>query len=152
MSWVVRMWFSYRSRGAYKRELEEFGMVLALIGNSLALMVGAMALVNFLNSCVSGIAERKEEFATLQAIGMTKKQLLGVLRRENLYTVLWAVIPGYLVGHLLSVAAIYKASESIDYLAWNITLLPGIILAVVACLLSMVYPNRRTDIGDKKHA
>lgn len=140
---------AYRSKGIYKRQLEEFGLRLALIGNGFALLVGMMALVNFFNSCVSGIAARKEEFATLQAIGMTKRQLLGVLRRENLYTVLWAVIPGYLIGHLVSAGVISRVSAGIGYLALDVTLLPGIILAITACLLSMVYPNRRTDLGDR---
>jgi putative ABC transport system permease protein len=142
---------SYRSRGVYKSQLDEFGRMIALIGNGLALVVGLMSLVNFLNSCISGIAERREEFATLQAIGMTKEKLIKVVRRENLYTILLAVIPGYVIGHLLSAILIQKASESIEYVAWNITLLPGLVLALGITLLSMVYPNRKTDIGDRKY-
>ncbi len=140
---------SIRSRGTYKTMLERFGMQIALIGNGLALLVGMMALVNFLNSAVSGIAERKEEFSTLQAIGMMKRLLLKVLRLENLYTVLWAVIPGFLVGQLLSAAAVNKISETIPYFKWNATVLPGLLLSVVIILIAMIYPNRRTDIGDR---
>lgn len=140
---------SIRSRGTYKAMLERFGMQIALIGNGLALLVGMMALVNFLNSTVSGIAERKEEFSTLQAIGMMKRLLLKVLRLENLYTVLWAVIPGFLIGQLLSAAAVNKISETLPYFKWNATVLPGLLLAVVIILIAMIYPNRRTDIGDR---
>lgn len=140
---------SYRSKGTYQAGLERVGMTVSLFGNGLALMVGMMALVNFLNSTVSGIAERKEEFSTLQAIGMMKRLLLKVLRLENIYTVLLAVIPGYLIGHFLSVAAIYKASESLPYLRCHVTLLPGILLAVLMGALSIVYPSRGTDIGNK---
>lgn len=124
--------------------------MVSLFGNGLALMVGMMALVNFLNSTVSGIAERMEEFSTLQAIGMMKRLLLKVLRLENVYTVLLAVIPGYLVGHFLSVAAIHKASESLPYLKCHVTLLPGLLLATLVGVLSMVYPNRGTDLGGKR--
>lgn len=141
---------SYRSKGTYRAGLERVGMTVSLFGNGLALLVGLMALVNFLNSTVSGIAERKEEFSTLQAIGMMKRLLLKVLRMENAYTVLLAVIPGYLTGQFLSVAAIRKASESLPYLRCHVTLMPGIFLAVLIGVLSMVYPNGRTDIGDKR--
>lgn len=141
---------SYRSKGTYRAGLERVGMTVSLFGNGLALLVGLMALVNFLNSTVSGIAERKEEFSTLQAIGMMKRLLLKVLRMENAYTVLLAVIPGYLTGQCLSVAAIRKASESLPYLRCHVTLMPGIFLAVLIGVLSMVYPNGRTDIGDKR--
>lgn len=124
--------------------------MIALIGNGLAVLIGVMALVNFLNSTVSGIAERKEEFSTLQAIGMMKRLLLKVLRLENLYTVFLAVIPGFLIGQLVSAAMIRKASESLPYLKWNGTFLPGILLAVVIVVLTMINPNRRTDVGDRK--
>lgn len=140
---------SYRSKGTYRAGLERVGMIVSLFGNGLALLVGMMALVNFLNSTVSGIAERKEEFSTLQAIGMMRRLLLKVLRLENLYTVLWAVIPGFLVGQLVSAAAVNKISETIPYFKWNATVLPGVLLSAVIILIAMIYPNRRTDIGDR---
>lgn len=141
---------SYRSKGTYRAGLERVGMTVSLFGNGLAVLVGMMALVNFVNSTVSGIAERKEEFSTLQAIGMMKRLLLRVLRLENVYTVLLAVIPGYLIGHFLSVAAIHKASVSIPYIRCHVTLLPGLLLAVLIGALSLVHPNRRTDLGDRR--
>lgn len=141
---------TYRSKGTYRESLDRLGMLVSLLGYGLAVVVGVMALVNFLNSNVSGIAERKEEFSTLQAIGMMKRLLLKVLRLENLYTVLLAVIPGYLLGQSVSVLMIHKVSESIPYLKCNLMLLPGILLSVLIGILSMVYPNRRTDIGDQR--
>lgn len=141
---------SCRSKGTYRHAMEQFAMEIGLIGNGLAVLVGVMALVNFLNSTVSSIAERKEEFSTLQAIGMMKRLLLKVLRLENLYTVLCAVIPGYLIGHIISVAALRKASEALPYIQPDTALLPGIALAVAIAGLSMIYPNRRTDVGDSK--
>lgn len=141
---------SIRSRSTYKEGLDRFAVEIGLIGNGLAVLVGVMALVNFLNSTVSGIAERKEEFLTLQAIGMMKGLLLKVLRLENLYTVLWAVVPGFLIGQLISAVAIGKISETIPYFRWDGTILPGIVLAAVIVALSMIYPNRKTDVGDRK--
>lgn len=141
---------SYRSKGVYREGLDRLGMIVSLFGNGLAVIVGMMALVNFINSSVSGIAERKEEFSTLQAIGMMKRLLLKVLRLENLYTILLAVIPGYLLGQSVSVVMIHKVSERIPYLKCDVTLPPGILLSVLIVMLSMLYPNRRTDIGDRK--
>lgn len=139
-----------RSKGTYKEGIERLAAEIGLIGNGLAILVGVMAMVNFLNSTVSGIAERKEEFSTLQAIGMMKRLLIKILRLENLYTVLWAVIPGFVIGQLVSAAAIIKASELLPYFKWNGTVLPGVLLAVVIVVVSMIYPNKRTDVGDYK--
>lgn len=141
---------SIRSRSTYKEGLDRFAMEISLIGNGLAVLVGVMALVNFLNSTVSGITERKKEFATLQAIGMMKSLLLRVLRLENLYIVLWAVTPGFVLGQFISAAAINKISKTLPYFRWNGTILPGVLLAAVIILIAMVYPNRRTDLGYRK--
>ena len=141
---------SIRSKGTYKEGIDRLAMEIGLIGNGLAVLVGVMALVNFLNSTVSGIAERKEEFSTLQAIGMMKRLLLKVLRLENLYTVLCAVVPGFLIGQFASAVVIGKASEFLPYFKWNGTVLPGVLLAVVIILIAVIYPNRRTDVGYRK--
>lgn len=141
---------SIRSRSTYKEGLDRFAMEIGLIGNGLAVLVGVMALVNFLNSTVSGIAERREEFSTLQAIGMMRRLLLRVLRLENLYTVLWAVVPGFLLGQFISAVAINKISETLPYFRWKGTVLPGVLLAAVIILIAMIYPNKRTDIGYRK--
>lgn len=138
---------SIRSRSTYKEGIDRFAMEIGLIGNGLAILVGVMALVNFINSTVSSIAERREEFSTLQAIGMMKRLLLKVLRLENLYTVLWALVPGFLLGQFISAAAINIIAETLPFFRWNGTVLPGILLAVVIILVALIYPNRRTDVG-----
>lgn len=138
---------SIRSRSTYKGSLERFAMEIGLIGNGLAVLVGVMALVNFLNSTISSIAERKEEFSTLQAIGMTKRLLLRVLRLENFYTVLWAVVSGFLLGQFISAVVINKIAETLPYFRWNGTVLPGALLAIVIILMALIYPNGRTDVG-----
>ena len=81
---------------------------------------------------------------------MMKRLLIKVLRLENLYTVLWAVIPGFLIGQFVSAAAINKLSASLPYFKWNGTVIPGVLLAVVITLIAMIYPNRRTDVGDRR--
>ena len=139
---------SYRSKKTYLRELRKLQAFIRLIGNSVALLVGVMAVVSFLNGCASGIAERREEFRTLRAIGMTGKQLLGVLKMENLYCVLAGSVLGLLLGNLLSVVGISMLEGSIFYLKLRLNILPGIFLAAILTLMSVFYPNKRTKIAE----
>lgn len=138
---------AYRSQNAYRKEMKEFGLLIGVIGNGLAFVVGIMSVVNFINNCVSGIAERKEEFKTLYAIGMTKEQLLKTLKLENLYTVCIAIVPGLLLGHFFSAIIIKKVSEVMTYFVLDITVWQGIVLALMLCLLAMIYPDKKTDVG-----
>lgn len=82
---------------------------------------------------------------------MTRRHLITVLRWENLYTVLIAAVPGYIIGRLVSYAAITALSKQLNYLVWTPSILPGILLAVTMCLFAMAYPNRRTDVGTALH-
>lgn len=139
----------YRSATEYNNALNEMRLLLSFIGNGLAVVVGLMALGNFMNNCISGIVERKEEFRTLHAIGMPRSRLLRILRYENLFTVLTAVIPAYLFGQIISKFFVLKIADRLGYLEWKRSWLPGIVLMIVLVGVSMVYPNRKSNLDEQ---
>jgi putative ABC transport system permease protein len=139
----------YRSVAEYNNSLNEFRLLFSLIGNGLALVIGMMAFGNFINNCISGIVERKEEFRTLKAIGMPRNQLLRILRYENLFTVLTAVIPAYILGQVISKFLIVKIADRLGWLKWNRSWIPGIVLMIVLIGISLIYPNRKTDLEEQ---
>ncbi len=117
----------------------------------------------FLDKDLSGFGQ--QAFCRFEKGKYTDEDLKNFLREVNPYADGNAFVnpsagdrpePGYLkliaglIGHFLSVAAIHRASESLPYLKCHVTLLPGILLATLIGLLSMVYPNRGTDIGGRR--
>ena len=57
------------------------------IGNSglIGFLLGSIGLVNFSNIIITGIINRQREFATLESIGMTKKQINKLTVLEGLF-------------------------------------------------------------------
>jgi predicted lysophospholipase L1 biosynthesis ABC-type transport system permease subunit len=49
---------------------------------------GESSILNFINAILTSILTRRKEFAMLQSIGMTRKQLCRMLMYEDLYYVL----------------------------------------------------------------
>ena len=48
-------------------------------------IIGAIGVLNFINTMVTNIIARKKEFAIIEAVGMTKKQLKKMLLLEGFY-------------------------------------------------------------------
>ncbi len=63
---------------------ESMFMLLFSVLVGLSLFIIAFALINLLNTLITNILTRDHEFAMLQSVGMTKRQLSGMLRTEGL--------------------------------------------------------------------
>ena len=63
-----------------------------LLGGALSFIVGLVGILNFFNAILTGILTRKREFAVLQSIGMTGRQLKRMLVCEGLFYALGSVL------------------------------------------------------------
>ena len=61
-----------------------FRQMFLLLGGALCAIVGVVGILNFFNAILTGILVRKREFAMLQAMGMTGRQLKKMLVTEGL--------------------------------------------------------------------
>ena len=75
------------------------------LGGALCAIVGVVGILNFFNAILTGILVRKREFAMLQAVGMTGKQLKKMLVTEGLLyagaTVLLSLVLVFLLEPLV---------------------------------------------------
>lgn len=69
----------------YREQFESVRLVVLLFGGVLSLIIGMVGVLNFLNALLTGMIARKREFAVLQAIGMTGRQLQMMLIWEGIY-------------------------------------------------------------------
>ena len=72
----------------YKRqaELEAFDQMfysINLLGNGAAILLIVLGLINFVNVMRTGVIARKNEFAIMESIGTTKKQIWKILTLEG---------------------------------------------------------------------
>lgn len=74
---------SYTSKATALSGLEGVRDTVVLIGGSLAIVIGLIGILNFINAVVTGILARRREFAVLQSVGMTREQLKTVLCWEG---------------------------------------------------------------------
>ncbi len=104
------------------------------VGYSLASMIFLVGVLNIVNTSLSFVTERRREFAMLEAVGMTDRQLLRMLLAESLYSGGVAVLITVLVGFPLILLIINTAMEALVPLNW----LSGVGMLGICIAVSLV--------------
>lgn len=74
----------YESKDLARKDFQGFQQMFLLLGGALCAIVSIVGILNFFNAILTGILARRREFAMLQAVGMTGKQLKKMLMEEGL--------------------------------------------------------------------
>ena len=83
-----------KARPRLALSLLQFRQMFLLVGGILCAIIGLVGLLNFFNAMMTGILSRRREFAVLQAVGMTNRQLKTMLIYEGLFYALSSRIGG----------------------------------------------------------
>lgn len=131
---------TFSSKSTLTEHYKEQTRANTIMGFSLSIIIAFVGILNFINSMVTAIVSRKREFAMMQSIGMTKRQLRRMLIHEGL---LYAII-SLLLSYLLSIPAVTVGVRTMiagDWTAtYHFTILPLIICTPVLIGLAVLIP------------
>lgn len=77
-------WCDYESRQSYAERFYGMRNMFVFVGTALGFVVGMIGILNFLNAILTSILTRRKEFAVLQSVGMTGRQLNTMLMIEGM--------------------------------------------------------------------
>lgn len=133
---------AYSSKATKAKEFESMRNTLIIVGGVLSLIIGLIGVLNFINSMLTSILTRKREFAMLQSIGMTSKQLVKMLITEGLIYTASAGAVSVVLGTAVSALLADTIAANLWFFTYKFTLLPLIatipILLVIGTLLPML--------------
>ena len=90
------------SRYEARQAMEEGLLMLTVLGSALSAILGLIGIFNFINVMSVGLLVRKREFAALESIGMSKKQLRNMITCEGLIYCLLSIAAAATIGTALS--------------------------------------------------
>ena len=125
--------FDYESKATYVEEFENFRSMFLLLGGALSLIVGLVGIL-------TGIITRKREFAMLQSVGMTGKQLKTMLVYEGLFYALGAGLLSLVLAITLSPLAGATLSNMFWFFTYRFTIMPILMLLPIFALLGTLIP------------
>ena len=117
--------------------------VVLLIGGMIGAVFALVGLINFINLVMTNIITRRHEFATMQSIGMTNRQLRKMMISESFSYVLLAGIVGTLVAATLGMTllrAFVENGPTSMMMTFQITLLPALIMLILFLALAFIVP------------
>ena len=132
--------YDYESRKSEEEEFYGFRNMFVMVGSGAALIVGMVGILNFLNAILTGIMARKREFAVLQSVGMTGKQLNQMLITEGMVFAGSSIV----ITLILTVVMGPLASDVLEGMFWffsyHLTVTPILVVAPVFLAIGAVIP------------
>lgn len=137
---TVNPGYDYESKETYAAEFEGFRQMFLLLGGVLSFIVGLVGVLNFVNAVLTGILSRKREFAVLQSVGMTGKQLKTMLIIEGLLYALGSVFLAFALTVLLRPLASRLLEAMFWFFTYRFTVTPILILTPIFAMLGILTP------------
>lgn len=130
---------TYKSKSTIMAGVTDIQNMVVSIGGTMAFIIGLIGILNFANTMLTSIFTRRREFATLQSVGMTGRQLLKMLRQEGCAYVLATVVsvPLSLIGALQVIRPICK---QIWFLNFKLEVWPMLVMPVLLLLFGLAIP------------
>lgn len=130
----------YTSKRTSLDDLSGLRRTVVMIGGTLSLIMGLIGILNFINAILTGILTRQQEFAMLQSIGMTRRQLIHMLMAEGLYYSVGTCAASLLLGTLFSFIAVRPLCSLLWFTTYHFILWPLLIIVPVLLLLGAAIP------------
>lgn len=111
----------------------------SVMGNSISVIIALVGILNFANSMITSIVSRRKEFAMIQSIGMTRRQLNEMLTCEGLFYACLTLAVSLIAG-ALAVGVGVRAMTSAGYSTFHFTLMPLVVCTPILLALAVVIP------------
>ncbi|MEG0295816.1 MAG: FtsX-like permease family protein [Clostridium sp.] len=119
---------------------------IVLISYSIFILLGIIAMVNYINSITTSILSRKSEFAILRAVGVDKKRIKSVIRKEFIFISGVVAIISLIIGNILGYICVSIFSESATYSIYVFPMWSNIVFI----LLIFIIPGFITNLLGSK--
>ncbi|MDE7477876.1 MAG: ABC transporter permease [Lachnospiraceae bacterium] len=127
------------SRQTMAKQYETQTRASTVMGYAISVIIALVGILNFVNSMITAIITRKREFAMIQSIGMTKRQLCQMLTFEGLYYAGMTLIASYVLGSL-AVGVLVRAITAYGFSTFHFTLLPLVCCTPLLLICAMFIP------------
>lgn len=133
---------AYTSTKLLQEQLASNRDIVLLVGGMIGVILAFAGLINFTNMMVTNIITRRHEFAAMQSIGMTNRQLRRLIMDEGLYYAAGADVIGGLLAVILGTTVLKNVlnSPSMWYFTLRFTLVPALFIAVIYLILAAIIP------------
>lgn len=130
----------YESKKYMEEEFSNYKNMFLLVGGGVTVVITIIGILNFVNTMITSIQTRKREFAVLQSIGMTGKQLRMMVMIEGLFYTGAALIVACIIGSIVNVVVLQSFESMLWFYQYEYSIGAIVALAPVFILLGVGLP------------
>lgn len=130
----------YASAEEARQDAATTRTMLQFVGGSIGSIFGAVGVLNLINTIITSILTRRHEFAIMQSIGMTAKQLTRMMIWESVYYAIGVCIVGLLLSVILAFTVVKTLIGDIWYFTFHFTLVPVVTVCILLLIAAAVLP------------
>lgn len=131
----------YTSKATIVAEFDQYKDMYTVVGSLLAFILAMIGILNFVNTMVTSVLSRKQEFAMMEAVGMTGKQLKQMLLYEGGYYALFTGICALVLGSILNLTVVRSIGGEYFFFTWHFTVTPVILCIPVLAVVVYLVPS-----------
>ena len=131
---------NYLSAESAREDAEKTRTMIRFVGGLIGIIFGIAGVLNLSNTIVTTILTRRREFATMQSIGMTDRQLIKMMVFEGIFYAAGACAAGLILSVIFGFTLVRGLVEGIWYFTFRFTLLPALVTCVLLLIVGAVVP------------
>lgn len=131
---------SFESKQTSLQQFSQLSGLFVLIGGVLTIVISLIGVLNFINTILTGIISRRKEFAMMEAIGMTRKQLARMLMLEGLSYAGITICASFLLGLICSLTIVRTLTEGLWFMKYHFIIWPMAAVFPVLLILGGLIP------------
>ncbi len=116
-------------------------MIMFVLGGGIALVIAFIGILNFVNVMSVSVMVRKRELATLESIGMSRKQIRKLLISEGLGYAVITLFFVLSVGNAITYGIFKLFQRQASFATFNYPFIPVIIVILVILAVCFVTPQ-----------
>ena len=131
---------NYLSARSARESAEGERAMISFVGGLVGVIFGIAGILNLINMMITTILTRRHEFAAMQSIGMTARQLTKMMIYESVYYAAGACLSGIAAAALLDLTLIRNLLGSMWHFTFRFTLVPAFAVSVILMIVSVIVP------------
>lgn len=132
---------SLTSKMESMEELSSAKMVLLVLGGGIALVIALIGILNFVNVMSVSIMVRKCELATLESVGMSRKQVRKLLISEGLGYAVITLLLVFTIGSAITLGIFTLFRQQATYAVFTYPFIPVIIVSLAIIAICVITPE-----------
>lgn len=131
----------YESKATVRAEFKAFQNMFLILGGLLCAIIGIVGILNYFNAIMTGILSRRREFAVLQSVGMTNRQLKSMLIYEGLFYAFGSVSAALILSLILGPLFGNMLGNIFWFCNYQFTIAPVLFTIPIFALLGWLIPS-----------